>query len=187
MHIHVLYIIGKGKALPSRLYDFCTIIECQNENTLFENYMVIYTGRKMDVREEQRAYCKIRRLLGKSTSEIRSELDTVYGENTLPYRIVARWVSYFKEGRSSVRWGPSGKTSFGHIWKWCCHFPIYYSSRFTIYGGRDKWFIGLEFVICLYYPERKIKAIEDLCSLDTPSADPWTKEGSCGKGLFFAI
>ena len=30
------------------------------------------------------------------------ELDTVYGENTLPYRTVARWVSYFKEGRSSV-------------------------------------------------------------------------------------
>ena len=24
-------------------------------------------------------------------------------ENTLPYRIVARWVSYFKEGRSSVK------------------------------------------------------------------------------------
>ena len=27
MHIHVLYIIGKGKALSSQLYDFCTIIE----------------------------------------------------------------------------------------------------------------------------------------------------------------
>ena len=75
---------------------------------VFENYMVIYTGRKMDenqgdFREEQRAYCKIRRLLGKSTSEIKSELDTVYEENTLSYRIVVRWVSYFKEGRSSVK------------------------------------------------------------------------------------
>ena len=44
--------------------------------------MVIYTGRKMDenqgdLREEQRAYCKIRGLLGKSTSEIKSEFDTV--------------------------------------------------------------------------------------------------------------
>ena len=28
-----IYVIGKGKALASRLYDFCTIIECQNENT----------------------------------------------------------------------------------------------------------------------------------------------------------
>ena len=40
---------------------------------------------------------------GKSTSEIKSELDTVYAENTLPYRTVARRVSYFKEGRSSVK------------------------------------------------------------------------------------
>ena len=75
---------------------------------VFENYMVIYTGRKMnknqgDFREEQRVYCKVRRLLGKSASEIKSELDTVYRENTLPYRTVARWVSYFKEGRSSVK------------------------------------------------------------------------------------
>ena len=48
-------------------------------------------------------YCKICGLLGKSTSEIKSEFDTVYGENTLPYRTVVRWVSYFKEGRSSVK------------------------------------------------------------------------------------
>ena len=27
----------------------------------------------------------------------------MYRENTLPYRTVARWVSYFKEGRSSVK------------------------------------------------------------------------------------
>ena len=68
----------------------------------------IYTGRKMaknqgDFREGQREYCKICRLLGKSASEIKSELDTVYGENTLPYRTVARWVSYFKESRPSVK------------------------------------------------------------------------------------
>ena len=74
---------------------------------VFENYMVIYTGRKMDeqqgdFREEQRAYCKIRGLLGKIASE-KFELDTVYGENTLPYRTFVRWVSYFKEGRSSVK------------------------------------------------------------------------------------
>ena len=64
---------------------------------VFENYMVhvIDTRRKMDenlvnFREEQRAYCKICGLLGKRASEIKSELDTVYGENTLPYRTVAR-------------------------------------------------------------------------------------------------
>ena len=56
-----------------------------------------------DFREEQRTYCKIRGLLGKNASEIKSELDTVYGENTLPYRSVAIWVSYVKEGRSSVK------------------------------------------------------------------------------------
>ena len=65
---------------------------------VFENYMVIYAGRKIDknqgdFREEQRAYCKNPELLGKSASEIKSELDTVYGENTFPYRTVARWVS----------------------------------------------------------------------------------------------
>ena len=38
----------------------------------------------------------------KAQSE-KSELDTVYRENTLPYRTVSRWVSYFKEGRSSVK------------------------------------------------------------------------------------
>ena len=43
------------------------------------------------------------RIAGKSASEIKSELDTVYVENTLPYRTVARWVSYFKESRSSVK------------------------------------------------------------------------------------
>ena len=59
-----------------------------------------------DFREEQREYCKLCGLLSKIASEIKSELDTVYGENTLPYRTVARWVSYFKEGRSSVKTRP---------------------------------------------------------------------------------
>ena len=49
---------------------------------VFENYTVIYTGRKMDenqgdFREEHGAYCKICGLLRKSASEIKSELDTV--------------------------------------------------------------------------------------------------------------
>lgn len=32
------------------------------------------------LREEQRAYCKICRLLGKCASEIKTDLDFVYGE-----------------------------------------------------------------------------------------------------------
>ena len=87
---------------------FAHLLNAKMKIHVFEYYMVIHTGRKMDenqgdFREEQRAYCKIRGLLGKSASEIKSELDTVYGENTLPYRTVARWISYFKEGRSSVK------------------------------------------------------------------------------------
>ena len=67
---------------------FARLLNAKMKIHVFENYMVIYNGRKMDenqsdFRGEQRAYCKIRGLLGKSASEIKSELDTVYGENTL--------------------------------------------------------------------------------------------------------
>ena len=68
---------------------FAQLLNAKMKIHVFENYMVNYTGRKMeenqgDLREEQRAYCKICRLLGKRASEIKSELDTVYRENTLP-------------------------------------------------------------------------------------------------------
>ena len=87
---------------------FARLLNAKMKIHVFENYMVIYTGGKMDknqgdFRVEQREYSKIRGLLCKSTSEIESELDTVYRENTLPYRTVARWVSFFKVGRSSVK------------------------------------------------------------------------------------
>ena len=64
---------------------FARLLNAKMKIHVFENYMVLYTGRKMDenqgdFREEQRAFCKIRGLLGKSASEIKSELDTVYGE-----------------------------------------------------------------------------------------------------------
>ena len=39
--------------MSSRLYDFCTIIECQMKIHVFENYMVIYTGRKMDEKKRR--------------------------------------------------------------------------------------------------------------------------------------
>ena len=74
---------------------FAQLLNAKMKIYVFENYMVIYTGRKMnenqgDFREKQRMHCEIHGLLGKSTSEIKSELDTVYGENTLPYRTVVR-------------------------------------------------------------------------------------------------
>ena len=54
---------------------FARLMNAKMKIHVFENYMVIYTGRKMnenqgDFREEQRAYCNIRGLLGKSASEI---------------------------------------------------------------------------------------------------------------------
>ena len=39
----------------------------------------------------------------KAHQKLKSELDTMYKENNLPYRTVARWVSYIKEGRTSVK------------------------------------------------------------------------------------
>ena len=143
---------------------FARLFNAKMKIHVFENYMVIYTGRKMDdnqgdFREEQWAYCKIRGLLGKSASEIKSELDTLYGENALSYRTVARWVSYFKKSRSSVKGEarpgrPVSATSENDV----ATVQSIVQQDLRLYGGRDKWFIGLEFVICLYYPERK-KAI----------------------------
>ena len=79
--LYMCYISPKGI--------FARLLNAKMKIYVFENYMLIYTGRKMDenqgnVREEQREYCKIRGLLGKSASEIKSG-------------------SYFKEGRSSVK------------------------------------------------------------------------------------
>ena len=69
---------------------FAQLLNAKMKIHVSKNYMVIYTGRKMDenqgdFREEQRAYCKICGLLGKSAPEI------------------VWWVYYFKEGRSSVK------------------------------------------------------------------------------------
>jgi hypothetical protein len=59
-----------------------------------------------DLREEQRAYYKTCGLLGKCASEIKTVLDLVLGENILPYRIFARLVSMFKEGRTNIQNDP---------------------------------------------------------------------------------
>ncbi|GFX18233.1 hypothetical protein TNCV_4305351 [Trichonephila clavipes] len=43
-------------------------------------------------RVEQRSYIKIAAIRGKNAVEYHSELVEVLGNNTLPYRTVARWV-----------------------------------------------------------------------------------------------
>jgi hypothetical protein len=48
-----------------------------------------------DLSVEQIAYCKIK-----------TDLDLVYGENALPYRTIARWLSVFKELRTNVKDDP---------------------------------------------------------------------------------
>jgi hypothetical protein len=60
-----------------------------------------------DLREERRAYCKIRGFIfGKCASEIKTDLDLFYEENALPYRTIARWVSIFKEERTYFKDDP---------------------------------------------------------------------------------
>ena len=122
---------------------------------VFENYMVIYTGRKMDenqgdFREEQRAYCKIRGLLGKSASEIKSELDTVYGERIL-FHIEQLPDVYLilKKVGLVLKTRPVRVDQFGPPLKMMLPLSNLLLARFMIYNGRDKWFIGLEFIMSL--------------------------------------
>ncbi|GFQ67523.1 HTH_48 domain-containing protein [Trichonephila clavata] len=53
-------------------------------------------------RVEQRVYIKIAVLRGRNDMECHSEFVEVFGNNTLPYRIVARWVGRFQQGRVST-------------------------------------------------------------------------------------
>ena len=61
---------------------------------------------------EQRAYCKIRSLLGKSPTDIKADLDKVYRDLALSYPTVLRWCHKFKNGRDSLEDDPrSGRPS----------------------------------------------------------------------------
>lgn len=51
---------------------------------------------------EQRAYCKVRALLGIAAPDIKADLDIVYGDNALSYATVRRWVRLFKNGREGL-------------------------------------------------------------------------------------
>ena len=64
---------------------------------------------------EQRSYCKIRALLVYSPSDIKADLDKVYGVNVLSYHMVARWVRNFKDGRESVENEPRPGKPLGSL------------------------------------------------------------------------
>jgi histone-lysine N-methyltransferase SETMAR len=55
---------------------------------------------------EQRAYCKVRALLGYSPTNIHNDLVKVYGINALSYPTILRWVKRFTEGRESLENDP---------------------------------------------------------------------------------
>ena len=56
--------------------------------------------------EEQRAYIKIRSLLGVTPTDIKADLDTVYGHYAVSYITLTRWSRRFKEGRESIEDDP---------------------------------------------------------------------------------
>ena len=63
-------------------------------------------GRNGTLLEEQRAYIKIRSLLGVTPTDIKVDLDTVYGHSAVSYITITRWCRRFKEGRESIEDDP---------------------------------------------------------------------------------
>ncbi|XP_062578762.1 histone-lysine N-methyltransferase SETMAR-like [Saccostrea cucullata] len=51
---------------------------------------------------EQRAYCKARALLGYAPTEIKADLNRVYGPSALSYPTVLRWVRRLQDGRQTL-------------------------------------------------------------------------------------
>ena len=56
--------------------------------------------------EEQRVYCKVHALLRVLPSDIKADLDVVYGDTALKYAMVTKWVRRFRNGRSDVKDDP---------------------------------------------------------------------------------
>ena len=56
--------------------------------------------------EEQRAYINIRTLLGATPTDIKADLDTVYGSQAASYITITRWFLRFKQGRESLEDDP---------------------------------------------------------------------------------
>ena len=56
--------------------------------------------------DEQRAYIKIRTLLGVLPVDIKADLDKVNGDQTVSYATITRWCVRFKQGRESLEDDP---------------------------------------------------------------------------------
>ena len=56
--------------------------------------------------DEQRAYIKIRTLLGVAPVDIKADLDKVYGDKTVSYAAITRWCVRFKQGKESLEDDP---------------------------------------------------------------------------------
>ena len=55
---------------------------------------------------EQRVYCKIRAQLGFPPTEIHADSQKVYGNRTLKYATVCKWVRHFNNGRETIENDP---------------------------------------------------------------------------------
>ena len=64
------------------------------------------------VLEKQRAYIKIRTLLGATPTDIKADLDTVYESQAVSYITITRWFLRFKQGRESLEGDPRSGRPF---------------------------------------------------------------------------
>ena len=55
---------------------------------------------------EQRVYCKIRAPLGFLPTEIRADLQKVYGNGALKYATICKWLRHFNDGWESIENDP---------------------------------------------------------------------------------
>ena len=62
--------------------------------------------KETNISTEQRSYCKIRALLGCTPTEVKADLDKVYGDQAFSYPTVLRWIKRFKAGRESLEDDP---------------------------------------------------------------------------------
>ena len=70
------------------------------------DHCVKMVGKSVEKKEEIRAYIKARSLLGCSLKQIVSEIQSVYGSNSMSYDTIRRWKKKFDAGLESVENAP---------------------------------------------------------------------------------
>ena len=126
-------------------------------------------------------------LLGKSASEIKSDFDTVYGENSFPYRTVARWISYFKEGRLSVKDEacPDRPDSATSETSATVKSIVQQGSRYTVEEMSDLSGLSSSYVFTIL---KEMLKLQKICARWIPHLlTPEQKKDRVEKGLCFAI